>query len=181
MNARFKTNGLPDRNTEYFFYQTMIGAWPISEERLQTYMVKAAREAKEQTSWTQQNKEFEDALQRVHRPVLQSREFVADLETLVGRVNHAGHVNSLAQTLLHFTAPGVPDTYQGGELWDYRLVDPDNRTPVDYDLRQRMLNELKAGMNASEIMKREDSWDAEAVAGASGADAAARASGVVRG
>jgi (1->4)-alpha-D-glucan 1-alpha-D-glucosylmutase len=156
MNARFKTNKLPDRNTEYFLYQTMIGAWPIAEERLEAYMVKAAREAKEQTSWTQQNKEFEDALQAFIGQLYTSREFVADLETLVGRVNHAGHVNSLAQTLLHFTAPGVPDTYQGGELWDYRLVDPDNRTPVDYDLRQRMLNELKAGMTVSEIMKRED-------------------------
>jgi (1->4)-alpha-D-glucan 1-alpha-D-glucosylmutase len=156
MNARFKANELPDRNTEYFLYQTMIGAWPISEERLQAYMMKAAREAKEQTSWTQQNKEFEDALQTFIAQIYASREFVADLEALVKRVNHAGHINSLAQTLLHFTAPGVPDTYQGGELWDYRLVDPDNRTPVDYEHRQGMLNELKAGMPAGEIAKREE-------------------------
>jgi (1->4)-alpha-D-glucan 1-alpha-D-glucosylmutase len=156
MNARFKINGLPDRNTEYFLYQTMIGAWPISEERLQAYMLKAVREAKEQTAWTQQNKEFEDALQAFIAQIYTSREIVADVEALVKRVDRAGYVNSLAQTLLHFTAPGVPDTYQGGELWDYRLVDPDNRTPVDYDLRQRMLNELKAGMPVSEIMKRED-------------------------
>jgi (1->4)-alpha-D-glucan 1-alpha-D-glucosylmutase len=156
MNARWKMNNWPDRNTECFLYQTMVGAWPISEDRLQAYMVKAAREAKEQTSWTLRNRDFEDALQRFIERILRSREFTADLEALVGHVNHAGHINSLAQTLLHCSAPGVPDTYQGGELWDYRLVDPDNRTPVDYDLRQRMLNELKAGMPAGEIMKRED-------------------------
>jgi (1->4)-alpha-D-glucan 1-alpha-D-glucosylmutase len=155
MNARFKINGLPDRNTEYFLYQTMIGTWPLSEERLQAYMAKAAREAKEQTSWTQQNKEFEEALRAFIAQIYTSRELVADVEALVKRVDRAGRVNSLAQTLLHFTAPGVPDTYQGGELWDYRLVDPDNRTPVDYDLRQRMLNELKSGMSVDEVMKRE--------------------------
>jgi (1->4)-alpha-D-glucan 1-alpha-D-glucosylmutase len=66
-------------------------------------------------------------------------------------------VNSLTQSLLRFTAPGVPDTYQGGELWDYRLVDPDNRTPVDYQARQSMLDELKAGLSVNEIMEREDS------------------------
>ncbi|HEY3706666.1 MAG TPA: malto-oligosyltrehalose synthase [Terracidiphilus sp.] len=156
MNARFKTKGLPDRNTEYFLYQTMIGAWPISEERLQAYMVKAVREAKEQTTWTQQNKEFEDALQAFIAQIHTCREFLADLEALVGRVDHPGHINSLAQTLLHYTAPGVPDTYQGGELWDYRLVDPDNRTPVDYEQRQSMLSALKAGMPVEEIMKHED-------------------------
>jgi (1->4)-alpha-D-glucan 1-alpha-D-glucosylmutase len=156
MNARFKTKGLPDRNTEYFLYQTMIGAWPISEERLQAYMVKAVREAKEQTTWTQQNKEFEDALQAFIAQIHTCREFLADLEVLVGRVDHPGHINSLAQTLLHYTAPGVPDTYQGGELWDYRLVDPDNRTPVDYEQRQSMLSALKAGMPVEEIMKHED-------------------------
>jgi (1->4)-alpha-D-glucan 1-alpha-D-glucosylmutase len=156
MNARFKTKGMPDRNTEYFLYQTVAGAWPISEERLQAYMVKAVREAKEQTTWTQQNKEFEDALQAFITSILKSREFLADVEVLVGRIDHAGHINSLAQTLLHYTAPGVPDTYQGGELWDYRLVDPDNRTPVDYQLRQNMLNALKAGMPVEQIMKLED-------------------------
>lgn len=154
MNASFKTNKLPDRNTEYFLYQTLIGAWPISEERLVAYMEKAAREAKEQTTWTQQNKEFEDALRGFIEKILMSKEFVADLESMVERVDHAGHLNSLAQCLLRYTAPGVPDTYQGSELWDYRLVDPDNRTPVDYELRQSMLNELKQGMTPEEIANR---------------------------
>jgi (1->4)-alpha-D-glucan 1-alpha-D-glucosylmutase len=155
MNAGFKTGSLPDRNTEYFLYQTLIGSWPISEERLSAYMVKAAREAKEQTTWTQQNKDFEDALQAFIGRILKSREFLADLELLVRRIDRPGQINSLAQTLLHFTAPGVPDTYQGGELWDYRLVDPDNRTQVDYELRQSMLNTLK-DMPVDEIMKHEE-------------------------
>ncbi len=133
MNASFKTRNFPDRNTEYFLYQTLIGAWPISRERLVAYMEKAVREAKQQTSWTQQNKEFEDALRNFIERILESRDFV-DGPGIDGRHTFckAGRVNSLAQTLLKFTAPGVPDTYQGSELWDLRLVDPDNRTPVDY-------------------------------------------------
>jgi len=157
MNAAYKTSKFPDRNTEYFLYQTVIGAWPISEERLLAYMEKATREAKEQTSWTQQNKEFEDALRSFIEKILRSSEFIADLEAMVGRVNDAGRLNSLAQSLIRYTAPGVPDTYQGGELWDYRLVDPDNRTPVDYELRQSMLNELKEGMQPEKIVSRTDS------------------------
>ncbi|KAA6461176.1 malto-oligosyltrehalose synthase [Acidobacteria bacterium AB60] len=157
MNARHKTNKLPDKNTEYFLYQTLIGAWPITEQRLLTYMEKAVREAKEQTSWTQQNKEFEDALRLFIQQILKSPEFIPDLEAMVSRVNQAGRINSLAQSLIRYTAPGVPDTYQGSELWDYRLVDPDNRSPVDYELRQRLLNELKRGLSPEEIMKRADS------------------------
>ncbi len=157
MNSALKSNGLPDRNTEYFLYQTLVGAWPISEERLTAYMEKAAREAKEQTSWTQQNKEFEDALRSFIENILKSREFVSDLQAMVEKVDKAGRTNSLAQSLLRYTAPGVPDTYQGGELWDYRLVDPDNRTPVDYKLRQSMVNELKAGLPPAGILKRAES------------------------
>jgi (1->4)-alpha-D-glucan 1-alpha-D-glucosylmutase len=157
MNARFRTGQWPDRNTEYFLYQTLIGAWPISEERLAAYMEKAVREAKEQTSWTQQNREFEEALRGFLHAILGSREFIAELEGMVARVHHAGHRNSLAQSLLRYTAPGVPDTFQGGELWDYRLVDPDNRTPVDYEVRRALLGELKAGLSAEEIKRRDDS------------------------
>jgi len=157
MNARYKTKGFPDRNTEYFLYQTMVGASPISEDRLQAYMVKATREAKEQTAWTQQNKEFEDALHAFIHQIMNAPEFVDDLNATVKKIDRAGHVNSLTQSLLRYTAPGVPDTYQGGELWDYRLVDPDNRTPVDYALRQSLLNKLKAGMPVSDILAREES------------------------
>lgn len=154
MNAKFKTDKSPDRNTEYFLYQTLLGAWPISEARLTAYMEKAVREAKEQTTWTQQNKEFEESLREFIEKILKSTEFIADLEAMVERVNPCGNLNSLAQCLLRYSAPGVPDTYQGSELWDYRLVDPDNRTPVDYKLRQSMLNELKQGMPPEEIVKQ---------------------------
>lgn len=156
-NAKCKTGKYPDSNTEYFLYQTLVGAWPISVERLTAYMEKAAREAKQQTSWTQQNKEFEEALKGFIARILASAEFVSELESFVGRVLVPGRINGLAQTLIKYTAPGVPDTYQGSELWDLRLVDPDNRGPVDYDIRQSMLAELKAGISIEEVMKRMDS------------------------
>ena len=157
MNAPFRTGKYPDRNTEYFLYQTMVGAWPISKDRLIAYMEKAMREAKQQTSWTQPNKEFEEALKVFIERILESQAFVSELERFVGRVLEAGRANSLAQTLLKYTAPGVPDTYQGSELWDLSLVDPDNRRPVDYDLRRGMLAELQSGMDVDEIMRRMDS------------------------
>jgi (1->4)-alpha-D-glucan 1-alpha-D-glucosylmutase len=157
INAPLKRSNFPDRNTEYFLYQTLVGAWPISEDRLQAYMEKAVREAKEQTAWTQQNKEFEDALHHFIHGILQSKAFIEELGLLVRRISHAAYINNLAQMLLHYTCPGVPDTYQGGELWDHRLVDPDNRTPVDYELRHSMIRELIAGLAPEEIMRRIDS------------------------
>jgi (1->4)-alpha-D-glucan 1-alpha-D-glucosylmutase len=156
MNRPFKTNDFPDRNSEYFLYQTLIGAWPINKERLTAYMEKAAREAKQQTSWTQQNKEFEDALRNFIERILGSEPFLAELETFVSQILLPGRINSLAQTLLKFVAPGVPDTYQGSELWDLRLVDPDNRAPVDYEIRRAMLAEIKTGLDVAEIMNRMD-------------------------
>jgi (1->4)-alpha-D-glucan 1-alpha-D-glucosylmutase len=156
-NAHLKSAGFPDCNTEYFLYQTLVGAWPLTTERLIAYMEKATREAKQQTSWTQQNKEFEDALRNFIERILGSAEFIADVESFVEQVRMPGWINGLAQTLVKMTAPGVPDTYQGGELWDLRLVDPDNRGPVDYGVRQSMLNELKAGVAIEEIMQRIDS------------------------
>ena len=156
-NQQFKTNKLPDRNTEYFLYQTLIGAWPIAIDRLTAYMEKAAREAKEQTSWTQQNQGFEEALKLFIQRILVANDFVSELEAFVARVLQPGRINSLTQTLLKCTAPGVPDTYQGSEIWDLRLVDPDNRGPVDYESRDSMLAELEAGMGIDEIMGRMDS------------------------
>jgi (1->4)-alpha-D-glucan 1-alpha-D-glucosylmutase len=156
-NQQFKTGKFPDRNTEYFLYQTLIGARPISLDRITAYMEKATREAKEQTSWTQPNQEFENALKLFIERILASKEFVSELEALVARVLLPGRVNSLTQTLLKCTVPGVPDTYQGGEIWDLHLVDPDNRRPVDYESRKLMLAELEAGMSVDEIMNRMDS------------------------
>lgn len=156
MNGRFKQNKYPDCNTEYFLYQTLIGAWPISKERLIAYMEKATREAKQQTSWTQQNPEFENALRSFIEHILESTEFIGDLESFVGRVLEAGRINSIAQTLLKCTTVGVPDTYQGGELWDLRLVDPDNRGAVDYEIRRRLLRDLQGGMEPEQIMQGMD-------------------------
>lgn len=144
MNAKLRTDALPDRNTEYFYYQTLIGAWPITPDRLHAYMQKATREAKQRTSWTSNNKDFEDALNRFIDATLESSPFVAEVEQMVARVRDAGRVNSLAQTLIKHTAPGVPDLYQGSELWDLSLVDPDNRRPVDYQLRRFLLDEMKS-------------------------------------
>jgi (1->4)-alpha-D-glucan 1-alpha-D-glucosylmutase len=134
---------MPDRNTEYLLYQTLIGAWPVTVERMREYMLKATREAKQRTSWTANNKEFEDALERFIEAAMWHAEFVTDLERFVDEVKDAGRVNSLAQTLIKHTAPGVPDLYQGAEVWDLSLVDPDNRRPVDYGLRARLLHEIK--------------------------------------
>jgi (1->4)-alpha-D-glucan 1-alpha-D-glucosylmutase len=157
MNAGLRPQGFADPNTEYFLYQTWIGAWPISEERLSAYMLKATREAKEQTSWTQHNEAFENGLKSFIQALFQSQSFLSDLERLIVSIKSAGQINTLTQSLLHYTAPGIPDTYQGSELWDYRLVDPDNRTPVDYALRQSLLEELKQGLSPEEIMQRADS------------------------
>jgi (1->4)-alpha-D-glucan 1-alpha-D-glucosylmutase len=122
-------------------------------------MLKAVREAKQQTSWTVNNAEFEDALRVFIDAVTWHAPFVTDLERFVDEVKDAGQVNSLAQTLMKHTAPGVPDLYQGAELWDLSLVDPDNRRAVDYGLRARLLREivkLTPAKAAAEAMRRKD-------------------------
>lgn len=153
LNARKKSRGMPDAQTEYFLYQTLIGAWPIDVGRVKAYMLKAMREAKLQTSWVANNKAFEDGLARFIDMVLSNDAFVASLSGFVESIAYAGRINSLTQTLLKHTSPGVPDLYQGAELWDNSLVDPDNRRPVDYDLRVRLLEQLE-GMEPDEILAR---------------------------
>ncbi|MBV8114104.1 MAG: malto-oligosyltrehalose synthase [Silvibacterium sp.] len=143
----------PDRNTEYFYYQTLVGAWPLPLDRAQSYMLKAVREAKQQTTWVANNKEFEEALHSFIEKTLAHQPFTEKLEEFVRRIRDAGRVNSLAQTLLKHVVPGVPDLYQGDELWDLSLVDPDNRRPVDYDLRRRLLEEIQ-NSNGSEIVSQ---------------------------
>lgn len=162
MNNGFRTpraggSAMPDRNTEYLYYQTLIGAWPLSVERAQAYMLKAAREAKQETTWTANNKEFEDALAKFISGTLAHAPFVRELEQFVDKLKDAGRVNSLAQSLMKYTVPGVPDTYQGTEIWDLSLVDPDNRRPVDYALRVALMKDLKKlhGDNiAAQVMAR---------------------------
>ena len=155
LNAKLRTGDFPDRNTEYFYYQMLIGAWPISSDRIHAYMQKATREAKQKTSWTSNNKEFEDALNSFIDGTLANATFIADLEQLVSRIRVPGRLNSLAQTLVKHTAPGVPDLYQGSELWDLSLVDPDNRRPVDYDLRRSLLDEIQS-LPLKQIVDRAD-------------------------
>jgi (1->4)-alpha-D-glucan 1-alpha-D-glucosylmutase len=158
-NLPYKRDGFPDPNSEYFVYQTLIGAWPIDAERMKAYLEKAMREAKLETSWVANNKTFEDAMQGFVEGILADRWFVDDLEGFVGRVLVAGRINSLAQTLVKHTAPGVPDLYQGSELWDLSLVDPDNRRPVDYELRRRILERVKALPAESLVAGLKDAQD----------------------
>ena len=143
MSEKYRKNDMPDRDTEYFLYQTMLGAWPIEMGRLLLYMEKAAREAKRRTSWLSPNEQFErntrDFIEAIYRDDAFCRDFAIFAEQLV----LPGRINSLSALLWKLTAPGVPDTYQGTELWDLSLVDPDNRRPVDYALRRRLLAELQ--------------------------------------
>jgi (1->4)-alpha-D-glucan 1-alpha-D-glucosylmutase len=155
MNAKFKTGNYPDLNTEYLLYQTLLGAWPIPRERLGLYMEKATREAKRMTSWISPNEAFDQALAAFLDSICQHDEFVQSLREFVEPLITPGRVVSLAQVLLKLTAPGVPDLYQGTELWDLSLVDPDNRRPVDYDLRKRLLSELPS-LSIEDICSRED-------------------------
>ncbi len=154
-NRGYFTAEYPDNNTEYFLYQTLIGAWPIDAERTKAYMQKAMREAKQQTTWVSNNKPYEDALNHFIDCLFADQPFLAELEAFVASINLPGRVNSLTQTLLKHTSPGVPDLYQGSELWDHSLVDPDNRRPVDYELRARLLAELPH-LTPSQILARMD-------------------------
>ncbi|HET9662921.1 MAG TPA: malto-oligosyltrehalose synthase, partial [Burkholderiales bacterium] len=147
----------PSANDEYLFYQTLIGIWPLGEtseaalapyrERIGRYMLKAAREAKVHTSWTNVNEGYESALQSFVTDVLSRPErnpFVADFAPWARRLARIGMFNSLSQVALKIASPGVPDFYQGNELWDDSLVDPDNRRPVDYTRRSQLLDTLKS-------------------------------------
>lgn len=146
----------PDVNEEYLLYQMLLGAWPLVEmdvdaraqfiQRMQEYMVKAIKEAKIHSSWINPNDEYEQAVRAFVRAILEPGEenqFLPDFLKFQALIAHAGISNSLSQTLIKITAPGVPDFYQGTELWDFNLVDPDNRRPVDYALRQTMLDSLR--------------------------------------
>jgi (1->4)-alpha-D-glucan 1-alpha-D-glucosylmutase len=128
---------LPEPTLNLLAWQTIVGAWPISNERLQAYLEKASREAKIATSWTDRHEEFDAAV--AAWPETVQRELSAEIEEFVARVQRPGWSNSLGQKLVQLTMPGVPDVYQGTELWDYSLVDPDNRRPVDFELRRVIL------------------------------------------
>ena len=130
------SEAVPDRNEEYFLYQTLLGVWPLDQEdgatllkRVQDHIIKATREAMVHTRWTRPNQPHEDALVKFVDRILSSpdnREFREDFRQFQEKVAYFGMVNGLSQTLLKIASPGVPDFYQGSELWDLRLVDPDN-------------------------------------------------------
>jgi (1->4)-alpha-D-glucan 1-alpha-D-glucosylmutase len=137
----------PDRNDEYRFYQVLLGAWPADVARLQTYMTKAVKEGKEHSSWINPNETYEAAIATFVERVLAGNEaarFLPALQLFQERVARCGLVNSLSQVVLKIVSPGVPDFYQGSELWDLNLVDPDNRRPVDFGLRQQALDRIDA-------------------------------------
>lgn len=150
----------PSRNDEYLLYQTLVGTWPLEQldehglaqlcERIEAYMLKAVREAKVHTSWISPNADYEAGVTAFVRALLAPGRnlFLENFRAFQQRIAHHGLLNSLSQALLKFTSPGMPDTYQGTELWDFSLVDPDNRRPVDYQRRMRLLGELEAQLPA---------------------------------
>jgi len=166
LNAQYRRDlddaPVPDANEEYLLYQTLLGAWPLEPyspeeyatfiERIQAYVLKVLREAKVHTSWINPNPAYEEAVQQYIARVLDPQTqgaFLDDFRVFQRCLSHYGLFNSLAQTLLKITAPGVPDTYQGTELWDLSLVDPDNRRAVDYKHRYDMLRALRERLAAA--------------------------------
>jgi isoamylase len=154
----------PEPSLEYLFYQTIVGVWPFGandsavaelKQRLAEFLLKAAREAKTETSWLTANPEYEAAVQHFAKKVLENAELVENIAGFCARIERAGATNALAQVLLRVCVPGIPDTYQGSELWYQSLVDPDNRRPVDYALRRRYLSELEAKANQPEALAGE--------------------------
>jgi (1->4)-alpha-D-glucan 1-alpha-D-glucosylmutase len=162
LNRRYKRpldeSEAPDSGEEYLLYQSLLGSWPLEpfrelsaearddyRSRIQQYMAKALKEAKVNTSWVQPNESWDSAVSefvtRLLDPSPKNR-FLESFIPVAEEIARAGAINSLSQTLLKLTAPGVPDIYQGNEIWDFSLVDPDNRRPVDYEKRPRMLESL---------------------------------------
>jgi (1->4)-alpha-D-glucan 1-alpha-D-glucosylmutase len=151
LNAAAWQNRLPDRHAEYLLYQTLIGAWPIDRDRAWGYMLKACREAKINTSWHEPNSSFEEKIRGFVGGVFDTPDFIASLERFIEPLILPGRINSLAQTLIKMVAPGVPDFYQGTELWDLSLVDPDNRRPVDFAVRAEMMTRVR-GLSAADAL-----------------------------
>jgi (1->4)-alpha-D-glucan 1-alpha-D-glucosylmutase len=151
---------MPDRNDEYFFYQTLVGVWPLEAMgdeayqefcgRIQRYMQKAVHEAKTHTSWINPSLAYDHSVQTFIEGALErspSNRFLEDFLPFQERIARYGLYNSLSQLVLKIAAPGVPDFYQGTELWSFHLVDPDNRGPVEYRIRAEMAEELRATLS----------------------------------
>jgi (1->4)-alpha-D-glucan 1-alpha-D-glucosylmutase len=143
--ALVPVEGAPTWSEAYLIFQTLVGAWPLELKRLEAYVEKALREAKQSTNWVKPDEEYERAVRDWCRALYSNRGFLDELERFAERVAIDGERSALGQTLLKLTAPGVPDVYQGDELWALSLVDPDNRRPVDWKRRREALAELRAG------------------------------------
>jgi (1->4)-alpha-D-glucan 1-alpha-D-glucosylmutase len=170
-NRRFKKQiddaEAPDAGEEYLLYQTLLGTWPVDLDgapvpsvgpefiaRIQRYMAKAIKEAKLNTSWIQPNENWDDAMHEFVARILEAgprNKFLPAFLPVAAEIARLGAINSLAQTAIKLTAPGVPDIYQGTEIWDDSLVDPDNRRPIDYGRRREMLTQIEK-LPANELM-----------------------------
>ena len=157
----------PDPNEEYLLYQTLVGSWPLAPmsrderenyvERIQAYMIKALHEAKVNSSWIEPNEPWDSAVSAFVKDILSLRgatRFQKSFQPFAEQIAAIGAINSLSQTVLKLTCPGVPDIYQGNETWDFSLVDPDNRRPVDYQRRREMLADI-AGAEPRALL---DEW-----------------------
>ena len=171
-NRRFKKQideaEAPDAGEEYLLYQTLLGTWPVDLDgapvssvgqefvtRIQRYMAKALKEAKLNTSWIQPNENWDDAMREFVARILEPgprNKFLPIFLPVAAEIARLGAINSLAQTAIKLTAPGVPDIYQGTEIWDDSLVDPDNRRPIDYARRREMLAQIEK-VSANELMQ----------------------------
>jgi (1->4)-alpha-D-glucan 1-alpha-D-glucosylmutase len=150
---RVQGSAVPDRNDEYFLYQTLIGTFPFADgdypdfvQRIRAYIIKAVREAKVHTAWLKPDTEYEDAYVSFAEKILapsRANAFLKDIIPFCRKISYYGMFNSLSQTLIKIASPGVPDFYQGTELWDLSLVDPDNRRPVDFEKRRAMLADIR--------------------------------------
>lgn len=156
---------VPDPNEEYLLYQTIVGTWPLEVmdasthkiyiSRIQKYMEKAVKEAKIHSSWLNPDQEHDQALSQYIDRILENRSenvFLQELKKFTPSISTWGLLNSLSQTLLKLTSPGIPDIYQGNEIWDFSLVDPDNRRPVDYHKRQSLLQAISETTNIEELL-----------------------------
>ena len=163
LNSTLRRDGIPHPNEELLLYQTLVGMWPLDEAdlasvrpRLKAYLEKAAREAKVHTSWIAPNTPYEEALLGFADAVLSHDAFCREFVRFQKRIAFYGAVNALSQVVLKATSPGVPDFYQGSELWDFSLVDPDNRRPVDYARRAALLRRVKSAKTSTLLREWQD-------------------------
>ncbi|HET8673118.1 MAG TPA: hypothetical protein VFL87_05760, partial [Thermoleophilaceae bacterium] len=155
---RWMSMDVPNPVDAYFVFQTLVGAWPISVERVEAYVEKALREAKLRSNWLEPDLEYEGAVKGFVRSLYEDETFLADFEPFAARVAEAGERVALRQLVLKLTSPGVPDIYQGDELGFRALVDPDNRRPVDWDRRRDALARVKGAGNAPDGFELRKLW-----------------------